>query len=159
MKRACIAIVDAAHARLYSYEQLDDREPTLTEEHDLVNAGRQAHGMFDDKPDRAPGDHHAAKDDHHTDHLAEREQRFARSVVAEIDRLLRERELRHVILVASPRMLGALRRSDAPLRRAEIVLDQIPQDLSWLSSPQVHDHLAAMKLIDPRQRAQHPRPR
>jgi protein required for attachment to host cells len=160
MKRACIAIVDAAHARLYSYEQRDEGEPTLTEERDLVNAGRQAHGMFSDKPSRAPGgDGKAAKDDHRFDHLAEREQRFARMVVAEIDRLVRDRDFRHVILVASPRMLGALRRSDAQLRRPEIVLDQIPQDLSWLSSPQVHDHLAAMKLIDPRQRLPSPRSR
>lgn len=60
----------------------------------------------------------------------------------------------HVILVASPKMLGELRRADAPLRRGDIVIDVVAQDLAWLTSPQVHDHLAAMKLLEPRPRVQ-----
>jgi protein required for attachment to host cells len=154
MKRALIAIVDAAHARLYTYQQLEDNEPTLKEERDLVNAGRQAHGMWTDQPgSRAQEGGHGATDDHRFDHLAELDTRFAKLVIEEAARLLAEREIGHVILVAGPKMLGALRSADAPLRRNDILVDEIAQNLGWLTPPQIHDHLAAMKLVDPRSRA------
>jgi protein required for attachment to host cells len=155
MKRALIVIVDAAHARLYTYEQIEDNEPTLQERRDLVNAGRQAHGMFSDtKPgNRWQEGGRGSTDDHRTDHLAELDARFAKLVVEEAARAIAEDGFRHVILVAGPKMLGALRSADAPLRRNDITLDEIAQDLAWLTPPQIHDHLAAMKLVDPRPRA------
>ena len=155
MKRALIAIVDAAHARLYTYQQIDDNEPTLQEQRDLVNAGRQAHGMFSDtKPgNRWQEGGRGSTDDHRTDHIAEMDAKFAKLVIDEVSRTAHEDGFHHVILVAGPKMLGELRRADAPLRRGDIVIDEIAQDLAWLTSPQVHDHLAAMKLIVPRPRA------
>lgn len=154
MKRALIAIVDAAHARLYTYQQIDDNEPTLHERRDLVNAGRQAHGMWTDKPgSRSAEGGHGALDDHRSDHLAELDARFAKLVIAEAARIVAEDGLGHVILVAGPKMLGALRQAHTPLRRNDILIDEIAQDLAWLTPPQIHDHLAAMKLVDPRARA------
>jgi protein required for attachment to host cells len=154
MKRALIAIVDAAHARLYTYQQIDDNEPTLQEQRDLVNAGRQAHGMFSDsKPgNRWQEGGRGSTDDHRLDHIAEMDAKFAKLVIDDVSRTAREQGFHHVILVASPKMLGELRRADAPLRRGDIVIDEVAQDLAWLTSPQVHDHLAAMKLIGPRPR-------
>lgn len=155
MKRALIAIVDAAHARLYTYQQIGDSEPTLQEQRDLVNAGRQAHGMFSDtKPgNRWQEGGRGSTDDHRMDHIAEMDSKFAKCVVDEVARLANEQGFKHVILVASPKMLGELRRADAPLRKSDLSVDEVAQDLAWLTSPQVHDHLAAMKLIDPRPRA------
>lgn len=154
LKRACIAIVDAAHCRIYSYQHEADQPPSLDEVRDLVSPGRQAHGMFTDQPSRAPGGHghHGTKDDHRTDHLEELDRRFAKVVSSEIERVLKERQARHVILIASPRMLAKLRAEDAAFRRDGVSLDEIAQDLAWLTSPQVHDHLAAMNLIEPRAR-------
>jgi protein required for attachment to host cells len=156
MHRACIAIVDAAHARLYSSEPRDGDEAQLREERDLVSPGRQAHGRFSDKPARAPGGNHAAKDDHRDDNLHEQDARFARDVIGEIDRIVRERAYGQVIVVASPKMLGELRRVDARLRRDGLVLDEVQQDLAWLWSPQLHDQLAAHGLLEPRARAHAP---
>ena len=155
MKRALIAIVDAAHARLYTYQQIDDNEPTLQEQRDLVNAGRQAHGMFSDsKPgNRWQEGGRGSTDDHRSDHIAEMDAKFAKQVIDDVSRTAREQGFHHVILVASPKMLGELRRADAPLRRGDIVIDEVAQDLAWLTSPQVHDHLSAMKLSEPRPRA------
>lgn len=146
MKRGCIAIVDAAHARMYAYDPTAE-PPTLREVRDLVNAGRQAHGMFADTAHRAIGRGNV------DDHIAELEARFARSVVEELDRIVREQAFAHVIIVASPRMLGTLRDEYAPLVRSAVTIDEIPQDLAWLTSSQLHDHLASMRLIDPRARA------
>ena len=55
MKRSCIAIVDAARARIYTYQQIPDDErvragleagDTMHEEIDLVNPGRRGHERF-----------------------------------------------------------------------------------------------------------------
>jgi len=158
LKRACIAVVDAAHARLYTYAHLGGEPPAFSEVLDLVNPGRQAHGMFADKQSRAIGvgrtgknrhqaGGHGAVDDHRLDHVAELEARFAKAVVGELDRIMREQAFQHVILVANPKMLGTLRAECDPLRRPEIVIDEVLQDFAWLTSPQIHDRLAEMKLI------------
>jgi len=162
MKRACIAIVDAAHARLYTYQKLDGEPPLLHEVRDLVNPGRQVHGLFSDSAARKPGvfggaNHahaggHGTVDDHRFDHLAELEARFAKTVVAEIERVVNEEGYAHVILIAGPKMLGTVRKEHARLVRDGLVLDEVPQDLGWMTSAQLHDHLAAMSLIAPRQR-------
>ena len=154
LKRACIAIVDAAHCRIYSYQHDDDQPPSMNELRDLVSPGRQAHGMFTDQPSRAPGGngHHGTKDDHRSDHVDELDRRFAKVVSSEIERVLGDHKMRHVILIASPKMLAKLRAEDSAFRRDGVSLDEIAQDLAWLTSPQVHDHLAAMNLIEPRAR-------
>ncbi len=152
MKRALIAIVDAAHARLYTYQS--EHGPALAEERDLVNAGRQAHQQFSTtKPgNRWQEGGRGSTDDHRMDHLAEMDAKFAKYVVDEAARLVREQAFGRVILVASPKMLGELRRVSATLRSGDIVVDEVAQDLAWLTSSQLHDHLAHLKLIDPRSR-------
>lgn len=150
MQRACIAIVDAAHARLFTYET-DAPPPVLREARDLVSPGRQAHGMFTDTNVGHHRNGHATRQDHREDHLATLDARFAATIVAEIATILREHDLEHVILVAAPKMLGALREAGAPLR-PPVVVDEIAQNLSWMTTAQLHDHLAAMSLIGPRTR-------
>ncbi|HEU0033635.1 MAG TPA: host attachment protein [Kofleriaceae bacterium] len=153
VKRALIAIVDAAHARLYTYTQEGDAEPQFTELRDLVNPGRQAHGMFTDKPPRSPGDNHGTKDDHRGDHIAELDARFSKDVISQVEALVREYELPQVILVAGPKSLGVLRGEAARLEKRGIRVDEIAQNLAWLSAPQIHDQLAALNVIGPRMRA------
>jgi protein required for attachment to host cells len=79
-------------------------------------------------------------------------QDLAQSVVIEIDRIVRELALGHVIIVASPDILEQLREHDGVLRRDNLILDEIPRDLAKLTSWQLHDHLARIKLIPPRER-------
>lgn len=148
MQRACIAIVDAAHARIFTFDT-DGQPPKLTEVRDLVSPGRQAHGMFSDSQHQNA---HSTKDDHRTDHLAELDTRFAKVIVDEIDRVLVEEDLERVIIAAAPKMLGTLRDQHGVLRRDPVVVEEIPQNLSWMTTAQLHDHLAAMSLLQPRER-------
>ena len=155
MKRSCIAVVDAARARLYTYQE--DPAQELREVADLVNPGRRlrASELFSDtRPgsDRGIGERGFTFDDHRDAHVDNMDLQFAREVVAEIDRIVREGAYGHVIVVASPKMLGDLRKLDGVLRRSDLVLDEIPRDLAKLTSPQLHDKLAELKLIPPRQR-------
>ena len=69
-----------------------------------------------------------------------------------IERIVGERQLTHIVIVAGPRLLGDLRKYDAPLRREGLQVDEVERDIAQLSNAQLHDHLAQLGLIPPRQR-------
>jgi sugar lactone lactonase YvrE/protein required for attachment to host cells len=96
MNRACIAIIDGIHARVYTCQDDSHHDPRAV--CDLVN--------------HSPADV------------------FARSVVAELDRIAREDACDRVVVVASPRMLGELHQVDRILHRDDLELDEIPRDLA-----------------------------
>ena len=136
MKRATIAIVDAARARIYTYDH--EREPPqqLAEVADLVNPGRRLR----------TGE--LSRDAH----VDEMDGRFAKLIVGELDRIVREGSFTQLIVVASPNMLGELRRADGALHREGVQVDEIARDFVKLTSPQLHDQLAQLQLIPPRER-------
>jgi protein required for attachment to host cells len=153
MKRACIAIVDAARARIYTYDQAAEggsSEPAGAL-HDLVNPGRRGHDPYSTtRPGvkrAAPGS--GTTDDHRDAHVDELDRRFARQVVSEIDRIAREQGHDRVLLVASPAMLGELRGVDRGLSQG-LHVEYVARDLARLTSPQIHDHLAQLRLVAPR---------
>jgi protein required for attachment to host cells len=158
MKRACIAIVDATRARIYTYDRSADGDGdgvrsvfvgALHEALDLVNPGRRGHQTFTAgiKGSAAGG---VTTDDHREAHTAELDRRFAREVVVEVDRIARERAFDRVLLVASPVMLGELRGVDDSLQRPELVVEYVARDLARLTSPQSHDQRAQRRSIAPR---------
>ena len=153
MKRGCIAVVNAAHARLFTYDER--QEPALRDERDLVNAGRRGHDKFSTtKPgNRWQEGGRGSTDDHRTAQIAEHDQRFAELVIEQVLLHISQRGLPGVVLVASPRMIGALRPIVEPLRKRGLLLQEIEQDLAWMTPVQLHDHLAQLKVIEPRPRA------
>lgn len=164
MKRACIAIVDAARARVYTYEEDSTPGQELREVLDLVNPGRRlkAGDMFSEsRPALAnsggarragQGEPATAYDDHRGAHIDEMDNKFAKQVVDELDRIIREGKLGHLVLIAPPKMLGTLRKNNGVLHREGLALDEITQDLTNLGPAHLHDRLASLNLIPPRQR-------
>jgi protein required for attachment to host cells len=159
MKRACIAIVDASRARIYTYEQ--DREPTdqLHEVTDLVDPGRRLlpGTLFSDsrpgQRGRVPGQAGHTVDDHREAHVSEMDAQFAKGIVAELDRVVREGAYGQLIIVASPPMLGLVRKAtEAVHALMRLQIDEVSRDLAKLTSAQLHDHLAQQQLIPPRGR-------
>jgi protein required for attachment to host cells len=162
MKRLCIAAVDATRARLYTFAELEGptgtQEQELSECVDLVNPERrQTPGQIlsDTRPGtgRAPTGRGFAFDDHREEHLRELDRRFAAEIAQAVKSLAAEHACRHVILTASPRMLGPLRESLAPLIRDGITLDEVARDLVRLTPAQIHDALAERGLMPSRARA------
>lgn len=161
MKRACIAIVAAAHARIYTYDPAESNgvhaasARTLHEEVDLLNPGRRGHDLFSTtKPGikrMAPGG--GSTDDHRDAHFDQLERNFARQIVEEVDRIARQRGFTRIILVTPPKMLGELRKVDGALQRPEMTVEYVERDLARLTSSQIHDHLAELRMISPRRRA------
>jgi len=160
MQRACIAIVDAARARLYTYQDVDDSQQFI-EVLDLVSAGRRAKDS-DLFTESSPGSRGAfgargGMDDHRDAHRDEMDSKFAAHVSKEVERLAKERGLGHVIFVTTAKMLGVVRPHLEVLRKHGFRVDELERDLSQLSAPQIQDHLAALSMIEPRRRAVQPR--
>lgn len=162
MKRACIAIVDASRARLYAYQEDAVPGRELREVRDLVSPGRRLKDselFTESRPPLAPsgqiGPNRSGgpgKDDHRDDHRAMMDTRFAKEIVEEVDKLLRAEGFGHLILIAAPKMLGELRKTNASLKRNGLVVDEIARDLTNLTGTQLHDHLASLAMIPGRQR-------
>lgn len=156
MKRVCIAIIDATRARIYAYQE--DLEPArqLHEVRDLVNPGRRLRSseMFTEAHSsvRSSGEPASSYDDHRDAHIDMLDQKFAKEIVGEIDKVVRTDNFAHLIIIASPRMLGEVRKADGLLRRADLRVDEIANDLTTLTPSQLHDHLASLALIPPRTR-------
>ncbi|MDB4955183.1 MAG: Host attachment protein [Myxococcales bacterium] len=151
MKRACIAIVDASRARLYAYQH-DAGEHPNEQLREVVNFTNPARQQRPSELFSTTGARSSPLEDPIDGHDERPDLDFAMRIVSEIDRTVREYAFAHVILVASPKMLGDLRQVDAVLHRPDLILDEIPRDLARLTSPQLHDHLARLKLIAPRAR-------
>ncbi|HEY5921182.1 MAG TPA: host attachment protein [Kofleriaceae bacterium] len=163
MKRACIAIVDAARARLFTYQEDADPGRELREVRDLTNPGRRLKQseMFSETrpplgqsgrpgPSGEPG---STKDDHRDDHVNMMDMKFAKEVIEEIEEIIRSEAYGRVILIAGPKMLGELRKANGALKRnGDLVVDEIPRDLANLTATQLHDHLASLDMIPGRQR-------
>ncbi len=154
MYRACIAVVDATRARLFTFTR--DAESgsgavleEMSERTDLVNPARHrtpAQLFTDTRPgsSRAGGLQYAF-DDHRDAHLDRMDSEFAHDVTAAIDRLLRDTGSRRLVLCASPRMLGELRAAE--LRRDGLVIDELPRDYVKLTVAQLRAQLAELGLL------------
>jgi protein required for attachment to host cells len=159
VKRSCIAIIDASRARIYTYEQEHDPADQLREVSDLVNPGRRLlpHAIFaDTRPGergRVRGQLGHAVDDHRDAHYNEMDAQFGKDIVATIARVVRAGSYAQLIVVASPPMLGVFRKAGGVLHaRNGLQIHEVVRDLVKLTSAQLHDHLAQLRLIPPRER-------
>lgn len=154
MFRACIAIVDATRARLFTFEReatVTGLRDELTEVIDLVNPARRRRPseLFSDT---RPGTNRTGRlrytfDDHRDAHIEQLDAEFARNVIAEIRRLVQIPRTDRLVLCASPNMLGELRDAADALRRDRLIIDELPRDLVKLTTPQIRDHLADYGLL------------
>lgn len=159
MYRACIAIVDATRARLFTFDRTvepDGVHEQLVERRDLVDPARRrrpAELFSDTRPGSSrTGGRQFGFDDHRDASLERMDRDFARSIVAEIAALLRSSASQRLILCASPRMLGELRQVGGEIRRDGLVLDELPRDLVKLTASEIREHLASYGLLPPPRR-------
>jgi protein required for attachment to host cells len=131
MYRACIAIVDASRARLFTFERISDGDglrENMIEQRDLVSL------------ERRDGDPHR---DSHTEEV---ERRFATRIVDEIAEVIRSPQTNRLVICASPHMLGKLRDArGATFNKLE--LEEVARDLVTLSPAALREHLTAYGVL------------
>lgn len=154
MYRTCIAVADASRARIFTYDRSAEPEGLqehLVEERDLVNPARRlraAELFSDSRPGtNRTGSLQYAFDDHRDDHVDELDAEFSRTVIDELISLVRTGHAQRVILCASPRMLGELRRAGRELPREGVVIDELARDLVKLPVADLRQHLASHGLL------------
>lgn len=130
MYRACIAILDAAHARLFTYTRSTENESQASEQfselRDLVNLGR------------------------YPNHAQAQDQEFARSVAREAADILKTTHTKRLIVCAGPKMLGDMRGMRDELQDPSLIIDEVARDLVQLSAFQLRDRLAEYGVLPPR---------
>jgi protein required for attachment to host cells len=154
MYRACIAVVDASRARLFTYERSSEVEGLkehLIEERDLVNPARRLRPselFSESRPGSSrTGGLQYAFDDHRDAHVDALDAEFSRLVIGELVNLMRAAHPQRVILCASPRMLGELREAGRELPREGAAIDELPRDLVKLTPSQLREHLESHGLL------------
>ncbi|CAN5871690.1 hypothetical protein BH11MYX2_BH11MYX2_08570 [soil metagenome] len=126
MYQACIAVVDAMRARLFSFKrtsEADGLNESFIEERDLVNPA-----------------HRGAQ-------VAAIDAEFARLVATEMHALMQSAHSKRLILCAGPHMLGALRTAEREVAQPGVQIDELPLDLAKLSPSQLREHLASHGLL------------
>lgn len=153
MYRACIAVVDASRARLFTFERTSEVEGVkddLVEQRDLIDPARRLRPVdlfSDSRPGSSrTGDKQFGFDDHRDHHVDELDAEFAQSINDELVALLKSSPASRMIVCASPRMLGELRRAR---RGIEIEIDELPRNLVKLTIPQLREHLTSYGLLPP----------
>ena len=71
------------------------------------------------------------------------ETEFLRGVSRKIDEVVRERAVKHLVVVAPPKALGELRAAFTPAVKA-VVTAEVPKDLARLSTPEIERRLTAL---------------
>jgi protein required for attachment to host cells len=152
MSTACIAVVDASRARLFTLERTAENENVreeLTEQRDLVNPARRlrpAELFSESRPGSSrTGGLQYAFDDHRDAHLEALDAEFARTIIGEVLGLLKSTHAERLIMCASPHMLGQLR--DAGDLPKDVAVDEMPRDLVKLTPSQLRDQLTAYELL------------
>ena len=151
MARTCIITIDSAHARFFTLEVPEDLRAEggarLAEAQDLVNpeADIPERLLFSDRRGRAhasPAGSAHALDDGRERHRQELERRWLRRVVNETERFAQRENATKLLLVAEPRLLGALRaqlRYDH-LRDLDVV--EVGENLTQRPTAQIQSILA-----------------
>ncbi|HEU4615737.1 MAG TPA: host attachment protein [Kofleriaceae bacterium] len=135
MYKACIAVIDAARARLFVFTRTAHHggvDEQIVEQADLFNPARRG-------PQVRPPD------------VSHHDQAFAAAVAAQLGSLASDWQVDRVVLCASPRMLGILRGLTASLHRPGRVIDELPRDLVRMSASELRTYLAAYGLLPPRE--------
>ena len=158
--QVCIAVADASRARLFTLNRSADGEGVheeLSEQRDLVNPARRrtpAQLFSDTRPgSNRTGGLQYTFDDHRDAHVDALDTEFARAVVAELTALLRTTQAQRLIVCASPRMLGEIRKVGDALRQYAIPIDEVPRDLVRFTPAELRDQLVCYGLLPARPRA------
>jgi protein required for attachment to host cells len=154
MYRACIAVVDASRARLFSFVRVQEPEgirEELTEVQDFVDPVRRLRPSMvfsDTRPGSSrTGSVSYAFDDHRAANLDQSDAAFARMIAGAVAELLRTTLAPRLVVCASPNMLGAFRVAAKKLIPAEVTIEELPLDLVKLTPSQLREHLTTYELL------------
>lgn len=157
----CIVIADRARARLFSVAEPESTDfqagGRLTEERVLVNPDGKSTDLqlFRDRTGRknrmsVTGGGYGA-DDRREGERMETSRRFAKELAAAISELMRSRKSKELVIVATPKFLGAMRSEVRKALPKGAAITELAQDLSWHARPHIENVLTRRGVLSPRE--------
>jgi protein required for attachment to host cells len=164
MKETYVIVADASQARLYSLQQQSmDSGNVMTRLSSMREFDHPERRLRPSErlSDSRPGTHRAyaggpahGLDDRRDNEEVELDRRFAARIMDEARDALRDHAAARLIVAASPRMLGLLRKESELTSRDDLELIELDKDLTKLSVSALHDYLAKRDALPERGRAQ-----
>lgn len=162
MSDYCVVVCNGTRARLFTLEPVAIPEvesgPNLVEHKDLVNPevdvpGKETWTDLKSGRNTAPGAGPAhGYDDHRDDHEDEFMRRFAEDVARQAAALVQKAQAKHLVMVASNRMLGFLRNALQLPPTSAVEVRELAKDLSKFSPLEIHEHLSEAGLLPARKK-------
>ncbi len=159
MNKSLIAVIDGTKARLLTVKYPDFPEyesgPDLIERGCLTSTAKELQGK-DLWSNTKTGSNHSSGskghnyDDHRDNHLQEFERSFAKEIANHASKLISQEDLRQLILVAEPQILGLLRNALQGNLPKNIKVEEIAKDLCKYKPQQIQEYLAGLNLIPAR---------
>lgn len=160
MNKSLIAVIDGTKARLFTIKYPDFPEyqsgPDLIERECLTSTAKELQGK-DLWSNTKTGSNHGSGtkghnyDDHRDNHLQEFERNFAKEIAQHVIELMSKEDLRQLILVAEPQILGLLRNVlQVSFTKKNIEVEEIAKDLCKYKPQKIHEYLAELNLIPAR---------
>jgi protein required for attachment to host cells len=150
MNHALVAVIDSIQARFFTLDPpslFDNQaEPRLTEHETLRNLAQEAQGeelwsSTKTGRNRGLGSQAHSYDDHRERHLTEFERRFAQAIASHLHELIQTHDLRNLIIIAEPQVLGFVREAIATTLPKHISITELGKNLCQLSAHELHAYL------------------
>ncbi len=152
MSQFLVATINGAVARYFTLEsatlpKYDSDDFRLIEHESMVSSEAELPGKAlwaNVKPggNRSVGGRAHRYDDHRQSHKIEFERRFAKSIATKLVDLAQAKQVRQLIIIAAPQILGMMREVFTPLCPSRLKMHELARDLCHLKPHELHDYLA-----------------
>lgn len=162
MSQLLVTAINGGTARFFTLESVilsgPDPSPRLVEHEGLTSSegGLPGEALWSNvKPgrNRGVGGQAHGYDDHRQNHEAEFEKRFAQSTARNLLNLIQTHQVRKLILVAEPKILGLMRSVFIPLLPQQVTVYELARDLCHLKPQELHEYLAGKGQLPARKQA------
>ncbi|MCM1984484.1 host attachment protein [Lyngbya confervoides] len=155
MSFKAVIVANQAHARFWIWEDadpFDGQRQQLQELESLMNPmepGVAKEVWSNAKAGRNRGASHQGHgyDDHRQNHLDEFERRFCSAIAAHGKQVIDQHQIRSLVLVAPPEVLGHLRREIQTIWPKHLRIQELSKDLVKQSATELQHYLTQKKLL------------
>ncbi|GEM_PF-4462356 len=147
MERTCILVADRHRARLFEVEPIENRHHRyrLDEKVDLVNVFSSRALKEEDGRGRGSPSRELVAPRQRED--MEEGRRFAKEIVDQVRDFGKSQKLDQLIMIACPQFLGTLREHSQTLQHMFAKIQDMPKELSHLSSAELREYLERHEMI------------
>lgn len=150
-----VIVADQTHARLYICDdnhRLEATRPKFEEVDEVLNP-MEPHLAKEAWTNIQSGRNHGASsqahgyDDHRQNHLDEFERRYCSEIAQRGKLLIEHYDLRSIILVSPPRLLGFIRKVSYPVWPGSLKIHEVAKDLAKASTSNIYQYLVNHELL------------